>query len=238
MLISHKQATQENCQVFTQLRNVPSIGSKNSEDETSIFSPHMHNDDTDDCFLPTTPNELSETLPINSLCLQPPSPLISDIISSQTKTPAQIVKHLQEQECNSQLQSLDNFIESNDQLLQYDNNGSQQFQCPSQSSKSSGFQCQNLSPEIEKNLCDDAQPSKANFFTLDRSFLTLDVAMFSDLDIIGQEKPLYQQNKIKHKPEQQQQSQETQQNKEQHQVDFCGEPQREKVHIVNIKVHI
>ena len=195
----------------------------------------MHYDDTDDCFLPTTPNELSETLPINLYLQTPPPSPISDIESSQTKTPVQVVKHLKEQECNSQSQSLDNFIESLDQLFQNDTNGSQQFQCPSQSS---GFQCQNPSPEIENNLCDDAQPSKANPFTLDRSFLTLDVAMFSDLDIIGQEEPHYQQNEIKHKPEQQQQSQETQQNKEQHQVEFCGEPQQEKVRIVNMKVHI
>ena len=211
----------------------------------------MHYDEKDDCFLPTTPNELSETLPINSFYFQPPP--ISDIESSQTKTPTQVVKHLQEQECNSQLQSLDNVMEKHDKLIQeqpisilpenipqqfqsrYDNNESQQFQCPSQSS---GFQCQNLSPEIQDLLCHDAKPSKANLFTLDRSFLTLDVAIFSDLDIIGQEEPHYQQNKIQHKPEQQQQSQETQQNEEQRQVDFCGEPQQEKVSIFNMKVYI
>ena len=193
----------------------------------------MHYDEKDDCFLPTTPNELSETLPINSLYLQPPP--ISDIVTSQSNMPSQVVKHLQEQECNSQLQSLDNFIEIHDQLLQYDNNGLQQFQYPSQSS---GFQCQKLSPEIQDLLCHDAKPSKATLFTLDGSFSTLDVAMFSDIDIIGQEEPHYQQNKIQHKPEQQQQSQETQQNEEQRQVDFCGEPQQEKVSIFNVKVYI
>ena len=217
----------------------------------------MYYDETDDAnfFLPTTPNELSETLPINSLYLQPLP--ISDMDPSQTKWPAQVIEHLQEQECKSQLQSLDNVMEKHDKLIQeqpisilpenipqqvqsrYDNNGSQQFQCPSQSS---GFQCQNLFPEIEDLLSHDAQASKANSFTLDRSFLTLDVSMFSDSDVIGQEEPHYQQNKVQHKPEQQQprnqESQETQQKKEQHQIDFCVEPQQEKVRIVNIKVHI
>jgi hypothetical protein len=242
LFIPHKQATQEKCQVFTQLRNRPSIGSENSEDESSIVSPLMHYDETDDanCFLPTTPNELSEILPNNSLYLQ--TPPISDIESSQTKRPS---KHLQEQECNSQLQSPDNFMGSHDQLLQeksisilvpenipqqfqskHDNNGLQQFQCLSHSS---GVQCQNLSPEIENLICHDAQASKPNFFTFDGSFLTLDVSILSDLDIIRQVEPHYQQNKIQHKPEQQQQSQETKKNKEQHQV----EPQQEKVCIVN-----
>ena len=117
--------------------------------------------------------------------------------------------------------------ETTPKQFQRNNDESNQFPCFTQLSE---FHSGNHSPEIGNLIGYDEQASRSISFTFDQSLLSLNVSMLSNLDHIGQEELNYQQIE--------QQSQGTQQKKEQHQVSFLIEPLPENVNNVNLKVYL